>query len=45
VPFEVMAQRLPLSCPKCLGENIQRTPLPVAGWEGRCGRRFRGGRR
>ena len=45
VPFEVMAQRLPLSCPKCLGENIQRTPLPAFGWEGRCGRRFRGGRR
>ena len=45
VPFEVMAQRLPLSCPKCLGENIRRTPLPAFGWERRCGRRFRGGRR
>jgi predicted DNA-binding protein (UPF0251 family) len=45
VPFEIMAQRLPLSCPKCLGENIQRTPLPPSGWERRCGRGFRGGRR
>jgi hypothetical protein len=45
VPFEAMAQRLPLSCPRCLGENIQRTPLPASGWERRCGRGFRGGRR
>jgi predicted DNA-binding protein (UPF0251 family) len=45
VPFEAMAQRLPLSCPKCLSGNIQPMPLPSFGSSGGCGRRFRGGRR
>ena len=45
VPFEAMAQRLPLSCPKCLSGNIQPMPLPpfVAGRG--YGKRFRGGTR
>jgi len=43
VPFEAMAQKLPLSCPKCLSGNIQ--PLPPFGLGRGCGRRFRGGRR
>jgi predicted DNA-binding protein (UPF0251 family) len=45
VPFEAMAQRLPLSCPKCLSVNIQPMPLPSFGWGRGCGRRFRSGRR
>lgn len=44
VPFEVMVQRLPLSCPKCLARNIEPLPLPPYGWGRGCGRRFRGGR-
>jgi len=43
VPFEAMAQKLPLSCPKCLSGNIQR--MPLFDRERGCGRRFRGGRR
>ncbi|MGB5925806.1 MAG: DUF134 domain-containing protein [Dehalococcoidia bacterium] len=45
VPFETMAQKLPLSCPKCLSVNIQPTPLASFGSGRGCGRRFRGGRR
>ena len=45
VPFETMVKRLPLSCPRCLGANIQRMPLPSFGVGRGCGRRFRGGRR
>jgi predicted DNA-binding protein (UPF0251 family) len=45
VPFEAMAQKLPLSCPKCLSGNVQPTPLPPFGLGRGCGRRFRGGRR
>jgi predicted DNA-binding protein (UPF0251 family) len=46
VPFEAMAQKLPLSCPKCLSSgNIQPMPLPPFGSGRGCGRRFRGGRR
>jgi len=44
VPFEVMAQRLPLSCPRCLSGNTQPIPLPPFGLGRGCGRRFRGGR-
>jgi predicted DNA-binding protein (UPF0251 family) len=45
VPFETMAQKLPLSCPKCLSANIRPMPLPSFGSGRGCGRRFRGGRR
>lgn len=45
VPFEAMAQRLPLSCPKCFSGNIEPMPLPSFGLGRGCGRRFRGGRR
>ena len=45
VPFETMAEKLPLSCPKCLGPNIQPMPLPPFGVGRGCGRRFRGDRR
>ena len=45
VPFEALAQKFPLSCPKCLSENIQPMPLPPFGSGRGCGRRFRGGRR
>jgi predicted DNA-binding protein (UPF0251 family) len=45
VPFETMAERLPLSCPKCLSANIQPMPLPSFGSSRGFGRRFRGGRR
>ncbi len=45
VPFEVRAQKLPVSCPVCSSDNIQPTPLPPFGPGRRCGRRFRGGRR
>ncbi len=44
VPFEVRANKLPVSCPKCLSEDNQPTPLPHFGVGRRCGRRFRGGR-
>lgn len=43
VPFEVRAQRRPLSCPVCFSGNIQPTPLPPFGLGRRCGRRFRRG--
>jgi len=45
VPFETMTQKLPLSCPKCLSDNIQPIPLSPFGSGRGCGRRFRGGRR
>lgn len=45
VPFEVLASRLPLSCPVCSSVNIQPMPLPPFGWGRGRGRRFRGGRR
>lgn len=45
VPFEAMAQRLPLSCPVCLSENIQPMPLPPFALGGGYSRRFRRGRR
>jgi uncharacterized protein len=44
VPFEAMAEKRPLSCPKCLSGNIQPAPLPPPGLGQGCGRRFRGGR-
>lgn len=44
VPFEVLASRLPLSCPVCSSVNIQPMPLPPFGWGRGRGRRFRGGR-
>lgn len=43
VPFEVLASRLPLSCPVCSSVNIQPMPLPPFGWGRGRGRRFRGG--
>ena len=42
VPFETLARRLPLSCPRCCGANIQS--LPSFGFGRGCGRRFRGGK-
>ena len=45
VPFEAMAQRLPLSCPKCLSGNVEPMPLPAFGLGRGYGRGFRGGRR
>ena len=45
VPFETMAQRLPLSCPVCLSGNIEPKPLPSFATGKGCGKRFRGGRR
>lgn len=44
VPFEAMAQKLPLSCPKCLSGNIQPIPLPPFASGRGFGRRFRRGR-
>jgi predicted DNA-binding protein (UPF0251 family) len=44
VPFEAVAQRVPLSCPVCFSGNIQPMPLPPFGLGRGCGRRFRGGR-
>jgi predicted DNA-binding protein (UPF0251 family) len=45
VPFEAMAQKVPLSCPICFSGNIQPQPLPLFGVGRGCGRRFRGGGR
>ena len=45
VPFESMAQGLPLSCPVCLSGNIQPMPLPPFATRRGYGRGFRGGRR
>jgi predicted DNA-binding protein (UPF0251 family) len=45
VSFETMAEKLPLSCPKCLSANIQPMPLPSFGSGRGFGRRFRRGRR
>lgn len=45
VPFETLANRIPLSCPICFRANIQPVPLPPFGFGGGRGRRFRGGRR
>ncbi len=44
VPFETLANRIPLSCPMCASANIQPMPLPPFGWGRGRGRRFRGGR-
>ena len=44
VPFETMAEKRPLSCPVCLSDDIEPTPLPPFGGGRGCGRRFRGGR-
>ncbi len=44
VPFETMAQRLPLSCPVCLSGNIEPMPLPSFAASKGYGKRFRGGR-
>jgi len=44
VPFEALANRLPLSCPICRSVNIQATPLPPFGFGRGHGRGFRGGR-
>jgi predicted DNA-binding protein (UPF0251 family) len=45
VPFEILANKLPLSCPVCSSVNIQPTPLPPFRWGMGRGRGFRGGRR
>lgn len=45
VPFETMAEKLPLSCPVCSSANVQPMPLPSFGPGRGCARRFRGGRR
>jgi predicted DNA-binding protein (UPF0251 family) len=44
VPFEILASKIPLSCPVCFSPNTQPTPLPPfgSGW-GR-GRRCRRGK-
>ena len=44
VPFEAMAQKLPLSCPVCFSPNVQPMPLPPFASGRAHGRRFRGGR-
>jgi predicted DNA-binding protein (UPF0251 family) len=44
VPFEALANRIPLSCPACFSTNIQPMPLPPFGFGGGRGRGFRGGR-
>ena len=46
VPFEVFANKVPLSCPVCFGGNIQPLPLPQPqfGFGRGRGKRFRGGR-
>jgi len=45
VPFEALANRLRLSCPRCASANVQPMPLlPFDFGRGR-GRGFRGGRR
>jgi predicted DNA-binding protein (UPF0251 family) len=43
VPFETLANGIPLSCPVCASRNIQPMPLPPFGFGGR-GRGFRGGK-
>ncbi len=45
VPFETLANRIPLSCPMCASMNIQPMPLPPFGFGRGRGRGFRGGRR
>jgi predicted DNA-binding protein (UPF0251 family) len=45
VPFETMAQRLPLSCPVCFSGDIEPMPLPSFVTGKGYGKRFRGGRR
>jgi len=44
VPFEALANRLPISCPMCRSVNIQAAPLPPFGFGRGHGRGFRGGR-
>jgi predicted DNA-binding protein (UPF0251 family) len=45
VPFERMAEQVPLSCPKCFSGDIQPMPLPSSGLDRGGRRRFRGRRR
>ena len=45
VPFETMAQRLPLSCPVCFSGDIEPMPLPSFVTGKGYGKRYRGGRR
>ena len=44
VPFEVLANKAPLSCPVCFSGNIQPMSPPSVGFGLGRGRRFRGGR-
>jgi len=44
VPFEAVANKIPLSCPICSSVNIQATPLPPFGFGRGHGRQFRRGR-
>ncbi|MDY7019133.1 MAG: DUF134 domain-containing protein [Chloroflexota bacterium] len=44
VPFEVLANKAPLSCPVCFSGDIQPMPLSSFGFGLGRGRRFRGGR-
>ncbi len=44
VPFEALANRLPLSCPICSSVNIRPTPLVAFGFGRGHGRGFRRGR-
>ena len=44
VPFEVLARRVPLSCPVCSSASVQSVIPPPFGIVGGSGRGFRGGR-
>ena len=44
VPFEVLANKAPLSCPVCFSGNPQPMPLPPFGFGRGHGRGLRGGR-
>jgi len=44
VPFEVLARRVPLSCPVCSSASVQSVTPPPFGFVGGSGRGFRGGR-
>ena len=45
VPFDTIAEKRPLSCPRCFSENIRPMPLPPFAAGKGYGKRFRGGRR
>jgi len=45
VPFDTIAEKRPLSCPRCFSENISPMPLPPFAAGKGYGKRFRGGRR